>query len=326
MINRMTLVATGSALTVLLAGCATQTAPIAKVELTQTIEAQAAAQAAQAEAQHAVPKLKLKIALGRITNETSYGRSLLRTNEGDPLGKQVSDMLSKALTESGRFTVLERTDLSSLEKEANLTGNGFRAVGADLLLIGSVTEFGRKTVGKSGFWSSTKRQVAYAKMDVRLIETTTGRVIFSTSGAGEASNETASIAGFGSRATYDGTLNDRAIAFAASDVTSKLVSELKDRPWKTYFLSTEKGAVAISGGKSQGLTAGTRLAVLQEGKLVTSRQTGFKVRLPGTEVARIEVVSNFGDTPETEGSVVKVISGSLAGHKADTLVVEEIHE
>lgn len=37
----------------------------------------------------------------RITNETSYGRSLLRDSQGDPLGKQVTDLMSKALTESG---------------------------------------------------------------------------------------------------------------------------------------------------------------------------------------------------------------------------------
>ena len=321
---RTTTAIVGATFSLFLAGCATQTNPVKQVESPQSLAAQAAAQAAVQNAIPAAPALKRKIALGRITNETTYGRSLLRTADGDPLGKQVSDILSKALVSSGHFTVLERTDLASLQKEATLTNNGFKAVGADVLLIGSVSEFGRKTVGESGFWSSTKRQVAYAKMDVRLVDTTTGQVIFSTSGAGEASNESASIAGFGSRASYDGTLNDKAISQAASEVVSKLVTELSDRPWKTYFLSTEQGAVAISGGKSQGLKKGMRLAVLEEGKLVKSQQTGFDIRLPGREIAQIEVISTFGDTPETEGSLVKVVKGSIAKHKADKLVVEEI--
>ena len=56
----------------------------------------------------AAPTLKRKIALGRITNETNYGRSLLRDRHDDPLGWQVTDLMSKSLTESGAYLVFER--------------------------------------------------------------------------------------------------------------------------------------------------------------------------------------------------------------------------
>lgn len=82
--------------------------------------------------------------------------------------------------------------------------------------------------------------------------------------------------------------------------------------------------VAISGGASQGLTPGMKLSVKTLGKQVKSGQTGFLVRLPGTEIAKIEVTQNFGDSPETEGSLVKVISGSLGKHDPNKLVIEEI--
>ena len=111
---------------------------------------------------------------------------------------------------------------------------------------------------------------------------------------------------------------------ALSEVINKMVTGLADRPWKTYFLSVEKGAVAISGGASQGLTPGMKLSVKTLGKQVKSGQTGFLVRLPGTEIAKIEVTQNFGDSPETEGSLVKVISGSLGKHDPNKLVIEEI--
>ncbi|WP_217619466.1 CsgG/HfaB family protein, partial [Achromobacter sp. GbtcB20] len=80
-------------------------------------------QAQQAVAQAASrPTLKRKIAIGRVSNATNYARSLLRDAACDPVGKQVSDMLAKALTESGASVVLERTDIAKVQQEANLTG------------------------------------------------------------------------------------------------------------------------------------------------------------------------------------------------------------
>lgn len=294
----------------MLAGCVTQTSPVASIESQASLDTQRQAQA-QATSEVAAPQLKRKIALGRISNETTYGRSLVRDNAGDPLGKQVSDMLAKALTESGQFVVLERTDINKLQDEAKLTGQNFQAVGADLLVMGSLTEFGRKTVGKSGFLSSSKEQVAYAKMDVRLVDTKTGQVVKSVSGAGQASNEAASILGYGSRATYDGTLNDKAIGQAVSEIVNQLVTTVQARPWSTNFLGQSHGQYIISGGVHQGLQPGMVFSVRTAPQTIKSAQTGFNVRVPGQEVARIEVVSSFGDSPESEGSFVKVVSGSI---------------
>jgi curli biogenesis system outer membrane secretion channel CsgG len=59
---------------------------------------------------------KRKIAIGRFTNETRYGRALLTGEQTDLLGKQTSDMLSARLVESNRFIVLERPDLNVARK------------------------------------------------------------------------------------------------------------------------------------------------------------------------------------------------------------------
>ena len=72
------------------AGCAVQTPPVVQKEPPVGIEAQRQAQKAATTQAPAVPTLKRKIALGRITNETAYGQSLLRDRHDDPLGKQVT--------------------------------------------------------------------------------------------------------------------------------------------------------------------------------------------------------------------------------------------
>lgn len=309
--------------TAVLSGCATQSPPLVVRDAPQSAEVQKQMQKDMASAALAKPTLKRKIALGRVTNETSYGKSLLRDNAGDPVGKQIADMLSKALTESGAYVVLERTDLSKLQDESKLTGIKQNLVGVDALIMGSLTEFGRKTVGETGFVSSSKKQVAFAKIDVRVVDVATGLSLFATSGAGESSTQTASTFGFGSQASYDSTLNDSSIRQAISEVVNRLSTEFNRRPWQTAIVGADKDRYFISGGKSQGLKAGMVFSVQTLGERVKSPQTGFEITLPGKEVAQIRVDSLFGDTEMSEGAVASVIRGSLQGYKIDQLTVRE---
>lgn len=314
------LAATAAALA--LAGCATQAPPVEVKEAPHAADVQKRMQQA-ATAQAAKPALKRKIALGRISNETSYGKSLLRDNAGDPVGKQIADMLSKALTESGAFVVLERTDIGKLQDEQQLTGVRQNLVGVDALLLGSLTEFGRKTVGETGFVSSSKKQVAFAKIDVRAVDVVTGQSLFASSGAGESSTETASTFGFGSQAGYDSTLNDSSIRQAISELVNRLANEFSRRPWQTSILSVDQGRYFIAGGKTQGLKPGMVFSVRTVGEKIKSPQTGFDITLPGREVAQIRVDGLFGDTETSEGAVTSVVSGSLQGMPFDRLTVRE---
>lgn len=304
-----------------LGGCATQTPPVAQKEAPATVAAQRQAQQAVANSQPAAPVLKRKVALGRVTNETMYGQSLLRDAKDDPLGKQVSDQLSKALTESGAYLVFERPDIGRLKDESALTGAKLNLVGVDALIVGSLTEFGRKTIGQTGFVSDSKKQVAFAKLDLRVVDASTGHVFFATSGAGEASTESAATFGFGSKAAYDGTLNDAAIRQAVSEVVNRLSNEMASRPWQTYLLSADGGRLYVAGGKSQGLRPGMLFAVQTAGEKVKSPQTGFDITLPGRRVAEIRIDSLFGENETNEGSVASVVSGSIQGFKPEQLVV-----
>lgn len=310
----------GCAISVLSA-CAIQTPPVSQKEAPQDVVAQKAAQQTVTVPAPAAPTLKRKIALGRITNETSYGRSLLRDSQGDPLGKQVTDLMSKALTESGAYLVFERPDIGRLQAEGQLSESKMNLIGVDALVIGSLTEFGRKTVGESGFVSSSKRQVAFAKVDIRVVDVKTGQVFFATSGAGESSTETASTFGFGSRASYDGTLNDAAIRQAVSEAVNRLSNELAGRPWQTYILKAEAQQLFIGGGKSQGIKPGMVFSVQTLGERVKSPQTGAEITLPGRQVAQIRVESNFGESELDEGSVAVLTSGSIANYKPEQLIV-----
>ena len=309
------------ALAIGLSGCAIQTPPIEQKESPQSLATQKSAQQAITSQAPATPTLKRKIALGRITNETNYGQSLLRDRHDDPLGKQVTDLMSKALTESGAYLVFERPDIGRIQAEGSLANAKLNLIGVDALIIGSLTEFGRKTLGETGFASASKRQVAFAKVDVRVVDVNTGHVFFATSGAGEASTETASTFGFGSQAGYDGTLNDSAIRQAVAGAVSKLSAEMSSRPWQTYILKADGNRVFLGGGKSQGIKPGMQFAVQTQGEQVKSPQTGALVTLPGQVIAQVRVETLFGDSELNEGAVASVVSGSLAGYKPEQLLI-----
>ena len=307
-----------------LTGCATQTPQMKDVEPGVTGEQQRAAQVEAQEA--AAPEqlaLKRKIAVGRLSNETNYGRSLLRRNAEDQLGGKVTDMFLQALTNSDSFLVFERPDISLLQKEASLSGQNVNIVGVDTLVIGSLTQFGRATTGERGFLSSSKKQEATATVDIRLVDVKTGRAFESVTGSGFSSTEYARTMGFGSSAGYDGSLNDQAIAAAVTAAVDKMTRLFMDKPWTADLLALEEGMVFISGGESQGVKPNMVFDVETKGREVRSQTTGTTITLPGKKVAEIKVVSLFGDDVLNQGAATMVTSGSLEGYKLNELQVKE---
>jgi curli biogenesis system outer membrane secretion channel CsgG len=310
--------------TCLLFGCATVDEHPTAVDSAVSRESQLAAQQQQALPQK--PRFKRKVAIGRFSNETRYGRSLLRDDDNDPLGKQVSDILAGRLVESDRFLVFERPDIGKLEAESNLSGAKLDLVGVDTMIFGSLTEFGRSTTGKKGFLSSTKKQTAEASVELRLVDVKTGHVFFTAKGTGSAMLEAGAIAGYGSKASYDATLNDKAIDAAVSDLLNTLIRKLEEQKWRTDILKIDGGQVFISGGKYQGIKPGDSFAVMRSGSQVKSQQTGFNIELPPSRVGSIEVVSTFGTSEANEGSIAKIIEGNLTAADGAGLFVAEIED
>lgn len=305
-------------------GCATvaDQPEIVSSGATSQQQAQAQANVMQLEA----PTLKRKVAVGRFSNSTRYGKALLFDAADDPIADQASDILMSDLINSRKFLVLERSDIDVVAAERGLPPSEIRSklVGVDALIIGSITELGRKTEGKVGFLSSTKKQIVEATVEIRLVDIKTGVAFYSGTGTGAASTEAGEVAGFGSRAGYDATLRDKAIGAAIADLMTNIIRKLDERRWFTDILAVEGGNIIISGGQSQGIKSGDRFVIETIGKTIKSRQTGFDITLPGEPVAEIEVVSMFGDEEFSQGAVTRLVSGSLpARGKLESLKVVE---
>jgi curli biogenesis system outer membrane secretion channel CsgG len=258
--------------------------------------------------------LKRKIAISRFSNETQSGNSFLVSNNGDRIGKQASDSLSAKLSESQKFLIFERLDSGGLSAEKILAGLKEDGIAVDYLIVGSVTEFGRSTESDTGVFSRAKIQKAFAKVAVRLVEVSTGRIIQSEEGAGEALITTKKTMGVGSSAGFDQSLTDKAISAAIGKVVSNLVENMTGKPWRSYLLTDEgEGSYILAGGAGQGITVGTEFVVIKRGRKIKNPQTGAVIELPGKKVATVEVVMTLGEDELSEVSYVTLTSGSVDG-------------
>ena len=244
--------------------------------------------------------LKRKVAIGRFSNETQYAKGLFYDKENDPMGRQASDILSTRLAASGKFLLLERNDLDKLQEENQLNKSDLQKIGADYLILGSITQFGRKDVGNQRVFSSTKSQIVEAAVSIRLVDVKTGK------------------------AGFDATLSDKAISAAISKLVENVINKCTDAPWRAYILAADENGVIISGGASQGISVGDRFAVKTRGKQVTNPQTGIQFELPGKVIGQVKVEAVQGNTPETEFSLVSVTEGEIDPTQLNNYYIEEI--
>ena len=60
---------------------------------------------------------------------------------------------------------------------------------------------------------------------------------------------------------------------------------------------------------------------MKSGQKVTSRQIGFQIALPPTEIATLKVTSFFGESEVDEGSVCSLVGGQIDKSLIDALYV-----
>ena len=107
--------------------------------------------------------------------------------------------------------------------------------GADFVVTGDVTEFGRKEVGDHqlfGILGRGKTQIAYAKVALNIVNISTSEVVYSTQGAGEYALSNREIIGFGGTASYDSTLNGKVLDLAMREAINKMVDAIDNGQWK----------------------------------------------------------------------------------------------
>ena len=177
---------------------------------------------------------KSAIAIGKFDNLSNYMNGIF-SDGVDRLGNQSKTILITHLQQTGRFNVLDRANLTELTQEAKIKGQSQQLKGATYVITGDVTEFGRKEVGDRqlfGILGRGKTQVAYAKVNLNVVNVNTSEVVFSTQGAGEYELSNREIVGFGGTASYDSTLNGKVLDLAIREAVNNLVVGIESHAWQ----------------------------------------------------------------------------------------------
>jgi len=209
----------------LAAGCTT-------TETSRAVEPARTAAAASTAPAYTGPKAPISV--GNFDNRSSFGRGIFAEG-GDRLGSQSKTILVSHLQQTNRFNVLDRENMAEARQEAALRQAAQAIKGADFLVTGAVSEFGRKEVGDRalfGLLGRGKTQVAHAKVTLNIVNPLTSEVVYSVAGGGEYTLSEREILGFGSTASYDATLNGKVLDLAIREAVDRLVAGLESGAWK----------------------------------------------------------------------------------------------
>ena len=80
--------------------------------------------------------------------------------------------------------------------------------------------------------TSTEEQIAYAKVNLNIVDVATSEVVYSSQGAGEYALSNREIIGFGGTASYDSTLNGKVLDLAIREAVNTLVNGMDSGAWR----------------------------------------------------------------------------------------------
>lgn len=167
---------------------------------------------------------KVSVSIGKFDNKSQFLRGIF-SDGVDRLGGQAKTILIAHLNQSNRFGVLDRENMNETKQESTIKNVTQQLKGADYVIVGDVTEFGRKEVGDHqlfGLLGRGKEQIAYAKVTVNVINANTSEIVYSAQGAGEYGLSNREVVGFGSTASYDSTLNGKVLDLAIRQAVDNL--------------------------------------------------------------------------------------------------------
>ena len=247
---------------------------------------------------------KKLIAVSKFENKASW-QGQWRLDDG------MTEQLTDALMQSGRFIVLERQDISSVieEQDFGVTGRTTKQGGAQIgqinraqiLVKGAITEFEENTTGGGqgvrikGFTIGGSSGASHVAIIIYLIDSTTGQIIESqrcegaAESGGMAFGYSESDFGFGS-GEFKKTPLGKAVQMAIDQAVEFISIRMSNLPWAgKIILAKETGDVYINAGKDAGIRVGDQFSVYRPGEALVDPDSGLDLGSEETRIGRVEV-------------------------------------
>lgn len=253
---------------------------------------------------------KKRVAVIKFQDKSAYGRGRL--------GGAVQDIMMTELSKSGLFILVSRgTDMDLVLDEQDLGKSGTikagtgaqsgQVLGLNAIVTGAISQFGVKQKSATYLVGASKTQTAEATVDVRVIDATTGQVIYAESGNGVYEESSTQVLGMGGTKGYDETMEGKALRAAISKFIDNLIQRVDSIEWSGKVAAVDGDEITVNAGRKTGVAIGSRMRVYGEGREVIDPDTKVSLgRKPGKQKGEIEVSDFFGE----DAAVCRKVSGS----------------
>ena len=247
---------------------------------------------------------------------------------GNNLGNAAADELVTQLFRTGKFSLVERSQLDAVLAEQNLGQSGRvnpaqaaeigRLLGVQVILTGSITKFSIDTKGGGFGRIRAEYSEAESNLDIRLISTDTAEILFADEGEGKVRLGGFNVKGVNFQQDFDAGLAQEALRPAVENVVEKLAdqadsfSSIQAPVAPAQIVGVNADAFYVDKGENYGVVVGQRYGVQ---RVVDEIRDGSGNLLDTiTErVGVIEVTRVLG-----QSAVASVVEGEAA--EGDTLV------
>jgi curli biogenesis system outer membrane secretion channel CsgG len=254
------------------------------------------------------------------------------------VGRGIVDMLINQLVNDGTYRVIERTAIDKILKEQNFSNsdrvNAASAakigalLGADVIVVGNVTQFGRDDKsygagGAGGRWGTyglgglgIKKAKAVVEVTARMVDVNTGEILASATGHGESKRSSSDMLGGGASgwtgggghldmgsSNFSQSILGEAVKQSVTQLATNLESKAPSLPApegpKAAALPTVDGLVAdatggdviVNVGSATGIKVGDKLAITRVARTIKDPATGKPLRTIEAPVGFITVAS-----------------------------------
>ncbi|MBN3040658.1 MAG: zinc-ribbon domain-containing protein [Candidatus Omnitrophica bacterium] len=225
------------------------------------------------------------------------------------MGDDFTSQLTDALIQSGQFTVLSRTELDKVFIEQDLADSGRmaqsltaqkgKAIPAQILVTGNITEFDEQKSGGSqgitiqGVTLGGSKSNAHIAVIVQIIDSTTGEVLDSQRVEGSANASGFNIGYSGSfnigSSSFKKTPLGKATQIAIDNAVNYIATKLSKMPWQGRVVTVKDGLVYVNAGSNSGMIPGMIFSVYRPGESLIDPETGINLGSEKTRIAEISI-------------------------------------
>jgi curli biogenesis system outer membrane secretion channel CsgG len=163
------------------------------------------------------------------TSDTGYWSSY----RGGAAGTGVSELVTNALVESGKYRIADRSQVAAADNEVSVA----QAVEigklnkVDAVIIGTVTQFNvetrRSSGGAFGIGGNSEETIARVKLSARIIDTATGDIVGTAKGESEVKSRSGGGSVFGVGGSSSNSDSNALLSKAVEEAAGKLATDIQ---------------------------------------------------------------------------------------------------